>query len=51
MANQADPRRDPNTMDVGRGREEDRIYYLCGKWGHMARNYWKRKKTKVVEML
>jgi len=35
---QTGPRRDPNTMDVDRGREGDRICYVCGKWGHMAKN-------------
>jgi len=48
---QTGPRRDPNTMDVDRGREGDRTYYICGKWGHMAKNCWKRHKRRVVEML
>jgi len=48
---QMGPRRDPNTMDVDRGREGDRTCYVCGKWGHMAKNFWKRHKRRVVEML
>jgi len=35
---QMGPRRDPNTMDVDRGRGGDKICYMCGKWGHMAKN-------------
>jgi len=35
---QTGPRRDPNTMDVDRGRKGDRMCYMCGKWGHMAKN-------------
>ena len=35
---QMGPRRDPNTMDIDRGNEGDRTCYVCGKWGHMARN-------------
>ena len=27
---QMGPRRDPNAMDVDRGRKEDRTYYMCG---------------------
>jgi len=46
---QAGPRRDPNTMDVDRGRGGDRICYVCGKWGHMAKNCWERHKGRVVE--
>jgi len=34
--NQMGPQRDPNTIDVDRGREEDRMCYHCGKFGHMA---------------
>jgi len=30
------PQRDPNTMDVDRGKERDRTCYYCGKFGHMA---------------
>jgi len=35
---QMGPRRDPNAMDVDRGRGGDRTCYVCGKWGHMAKN-------------
>jgi len=49
--NQMGPRRDPNAMDVDRGRGGDRTYYHCGKFGHMARNCWERNKARVVEML
>ena len=28
---QVDPRRDPNAMDIDRGRGGDKIYYVCGK--------------------
>jgi len=34
--NQPGPQRDPNTMDVDRGRGGDRKCYQCGKFGHMA---------------
>jgi len=44
------PRRDPNAMDVDKERGEDRTYYVCGKWGHMAKNCWERwKMGRVVE--
>jgi len=43
------PRRDPNAMDIDRGRGGDRIYYVCGKWDHMAKNCWERHKERVVE--
>ena len=46
---QMGPRRDPNTMDVDRGRGGDRTCYVCGKWGHMAKNCWKRHRRRVVE--
>jgi len=46
---QMGPRRDPNAMDVDRGREEDKICYVCGKWGHMTKNCWERHKGRVVE--
>jgi len=46
---QTGPRRDPNAMDVDRERGEDRTCYHCGKFGHMARNYWERNKVRVVE--
>jgi len=48
---QVGPRRDLNAMDIDRGREGDRTCYVCGKWGHMAKNCWKRHKGKVVETL
>jgi len=35
---QMGPRRDPNAMDVNRGKGRDRTYYVCGKWGYMAKN-------------
>ena len=47
---QTGPRRDPNAMDVDKGREGDRICYVYGKWGHMAKNCWERHKGRVVEM-
>ena len=28
---QVDPRRDPNAMDIDRGRGGDKTYYVCGK--------------------
>ena len=45
--------RDPNAMDVDREREGDRMCFVCGKWGHMAKNCWQRKerKDRIVEML
>ena len=46
---QVGPRRDLNTMDIDRGRGGDRTCYVCGKWGHMAKNCWKRHKGRVVE--
>jgi len=49
--NQLGPWRDPNTIDVDKGRGGDRMCYHCGKFGHMAQNYWKRNKVRVVEML
>jgi len=39
---QTGPRRDPNTMDVDKGREGDRTCYVCEKWGHMAKDCWER---------
>ena len=48
---QGGPWRDPNAMDVDRGRGGDRMCYVCGKWGHMAKNCWERYKTRVVETL
>jgi len=46
---QVGPRRDPNAMDIDRGRRGDRTYYVCGKWDHMAKNCWERHKRRVVE--
>jgi len=40
--NQTGPRRDPNAMNMDKGRGGDRTCYMCGKWGHMAKNYWER---------
>ena len=48
---QTSPRRDPNAIDIDRGRGGDRTYYMCGKWGHMAKNCWERHKRRVVETL
>jgi len=48
---QMGPRRDPNAIDIDRGKGGDRTYYVCGKWGHMAKNCWERHKGRVVEML
>ena len=49
--NQPGPWRDPNAMDVDRGREGDRTCYHYGKWGHMARNCWEKNRARVVKML
>ena len=46
---QMGPRRDPNAMDIDRGKGGDRTCYVCGKWGHIAKNCWKRHKGRVVE--
>jgi len=47
--NQPGPRRDPNAMDVDRGRGGDRTCYHCGKWSHMAQNCWERNKARIVD--
>jgi len=49
--NQMGLKKDPNAMDVDRRREGDRTCYICGKWGHIVKNCWKRHKGRVVEML
>ena len=36
---QRGPRRDLNTIDIDRGKREDKTCYVCEKWGHMAKNY------------
>ena len=46
---QMGPRRDPNAMDMNRGRGGDRTCYVCEKWDHMAKNCWKRHRGRVVE--
>jgi len=46
---QGSPRRDPNAMDIDKGRGGDRTCYVCGKWGYMAKNCWERHKGRVVE--
>ena len=48
--NQLGSRRDTNAMDVNRGRGGDRTYYVCEKWGPMAKNCWERHKGRIVEM-
>jgi len=47
---QIGPRRDPNAMDIDRGRGGDRTCYIYRKWGHMAKNCWKRHKGRIVKM-
>ena len=53
MASQMGPRRDPNAMDVDKGKGEDKTCYGCEKWDYMAKNCWERwgKKERIVEML
>jgi len=46
---QVGPRRDPNTMDIDKGRGGDRTCYVCGKWGYMTKNCWERHKGRIVE--
>ena len=45
--------RDPNTMDINKGKEGDRTYYVYRKQSHMAKNCWQRKRRerRVVETL
>ena len=51
IQNQTGPRRDPNAMDVNKGKRGDKTCYMCRKWGHMAKNCWERwKKGRIVEM-
>jgi len=47
---QIGPRKDPNAMDIDRGREGDRTCYMCGKWSHIAKNCWERHKGRIVKM-
>ena len=47
---QTSPRRDPNAIDVDRGKRGDRMCYVCRKWGHMAKNCWERHRGRVVEI-
>ena len=47
---QIGPRKDPNAIDIDRGRGGDRTCYMCGKWDHMARNCWERHKGRIVKM-
>jgi len=47
---QTGPRKDPNTIEIDRERGGNRTCYVCGKWGHMAKNCWKRHKRRIVEM-
>jgi len=39
-------------MDVNRERGKDRTCFVCGKWGHMAKNCWQRKRRerRVAEL-
>ena len=30
--------RDPNAIDINRGREEDRTCFMYRKWGYIAKN-------------
>ena len=43
----------PNTIDIDRERKGDKIYFVCGKQGHMAKNCWQRKEReeRVAKML
>jgi len=48
---QMGPRRDPNAMEIDRGKGGDRICYVYGKWSHMAKICWEKHKERVVETL
>jgi len=48
---QIGPQKNPNAMDIDRGRGGDRMCYHCGKFGHMAQNCWEKNKARVVEIL
>jgi len=48
---QMGPRRDPNAMDIDREKGENRMCYVCRKWGHIAKNCWERHKRRVVKIL
>ena len=39
-------------MDVNRGRERDKMYFVYRKQDHIAKNYWQRKerKKRIVKM-
>ena len=45
------PRKDPNAIDIDKEERGDRICYVCGKWGYMAKNCWERHRGRVVETL
>jgi len=49
--NQMGSWRDPNAMDIDKGRGGDRTCYYCGKFGYMAQNCWERNRARVVETL
>jgi len=38
-------------MDIDRGSGGDRRCYYFRGFGHMARNYWKERKARVVDTL
>jgi len=42
-----------NPMVVDRGKGGDRTCYMCGKWGHIAKNCWQRKRRerRIVKTL
>jgi len=48
---QMGPRRDPNAMEIDRGKGGDRICYVYRKWSHMAKICWEKHKERVVETL